>query len=141
VFRLGRAGAAVMAALFAALTSTPAQATVPVPVLGTPGAFYRGSGVPHPELVDAAGVMSSVIDHITWSRWGGPTSAGTGWKYQHRLGGGYYRREVHVQLRAENLGRCRPRGRLTYRLLRVRVQIRPDGPYAAWSDYGGTTLC
>lgn len=111
------------------------------PVLGARHVFVRGSGVAHPRLIDVAGIEGSVVDRISWRYWGHATAFGRGKKYQYKPGGGYYKRQVHVQLRAIDLGRCTPGGRLTYRRLRARVQHKPGGRFGTWFNFGGNNLC
>jgi hypothetical protein len=46
------------------------------------------------------------VDQIRWRRWGGPTATGHGLTALAKPDGGFYRKKVRIELRADRLGRC-----------------------------------
>jgi hypothetical protein len=140
-----------IAALYALLVccATTAQATAsqsagasgPV-VLGAPAFAPNGTGwgKAHPSEIFNGGDPSGLVTDIHWRTWGGPTAIGFGRNAIFKPGGGYYRKQVRIKLRAESLGNCG--GRRAYTRLSVRVPARPGGPLRPWRSWAGAgTIC
>ena len=110
------------------------QAPAGQPVLGIKEVYPggKGWGTKAPAIVYNGGVPSGLIDHIRWRNWGAPVAYGSGITSIYKPNGGYYPQQVPAELRAEDLGRCRPGGPLTYRRLYVRNPLKPGGPVDQW---------
>jgi hypothetical protein len=96
-----------------------------------------GWGDAHPDRLDVGGDPALVITRIRWHGWGTPHARGVGrgpaFNY---LGGSAYRRQVRVELRADELGRCAASGPRAYRNLRLRMPRRPGAPMGQWFILG-----
>jgi hypothetical protein len=134
-------GAIAIAVGAIAAAGTPSQ-----PVLGStsfsavPDAIGWGSY--RPIEIFNGGDPSGMIRSIVWTDWGEQQSYGYGLGNVFRpLGRGYFK-PLRVELRASDLGRCRPGGPLTYRHLDVREPTRPGSSFAAWFVWSDAkTLC
>jgi hypothetical protein len=109
-------------------------------VLGESG-FVRGApgwGDAHPRSITVGGDPALVINDIRWSGWGRPQASGVGRAAAFTYhGGSTYRRQVRVELRAYQLGRCAPSGPRAYQNLRLRMPRRPGAPMGQWFVLGG----
>lgn len=99
-----------------------------VPVLGAKDFSFDGEGygAAHPRTVFNGGDPAGLIKHIQWRRWGAACSIGWGRAYAYRPHGGYYKRTVTIEVRAQNLGHCSP-GTPAYKHLFIRKARRPGG--------------
>jgi hypothetical protein len=130
-------GALLFSLLLLAIGAAPAAAQEPV--LGAAdlyGEFGSGWGTAQPEFLDNGGTPSGRMFDITWELWGGTTARGRGKSPQYRPGGGYYRRQVDIELRATRLGECAD-GTQAYTRLLYRKRKKPGG---AWEDWFPWTL-
>ena len=124
-----------------AKTAAPGAGAV---VLGQFG-FVRGAvgwGDAHPVQLNIGGDPALVIHKIRWRGWGSPHARGVGRASAFNgHGGSSYLRQVRVELRAYELGRC-GRSR-AYRNLRLRMPKKPGAPMGQWFVLGGgaTGLC
>ena len=106
------------------------------------GSRGAGWGKPHPSEIFNGGDPSGLVTNIRWSNWGGRTAKGRGLTSIFRPNGGYYKKLVRIQLRADDKGRCTAHGPMAYRRLSVREPSRPGGPLGAWQSWSGSkTLC
>jgi hypothetical protein len=109
-------------------------------VLGQSG-FVRGApgwGDPHPRSITVGGDPALVVNDIRWDGWGTPHASGVGRAAAFTYhGGSTYRRQVRVELRAYQLGRCAPSGPRAYQNLRLRMPRRPGAPMGQWFVLGG----
>jgi hypothetical protein len=98
-----------------------------LPVLGYQHFEYggRGYGAARPRVIFNGGDPAGLVNHIRWHGWGSTTAYGSGQTYAFKPRGGYYRSEVHMRLRASDLGICR--GKWAYRRLYYRLQTKPNG--------------
>lgn len=90
------------------------------------------------------GAPSGMVSDIRWTRWGADRSHGWGKIAVYKPSGGYYSKRVRIELRALDLGHCRPGSRLAYKSLRYRMPNRPGGPVGTWrywSSYNGRHIC
>jgi hypothetical protein len=113
----------------------PSKVASTSPVMGVKHTFgpdSTGWGQVRPAHLFNGGDPSGDISKIHWSSWGGKVAAGLGKNAIFKPGGGYYPKPVKIQLRASDLGRCTPGGRLTYRRLHTREPSKPGGPYGKW---------
>ena len=117
--------------------SRPSARTV---VLGQYG-FVTGAvgwGDAHPVQLDVGGDPALVIHKIRWRGWGRPHARGVGRASAFNgHGGSSYQRQVRVELRASELGRCAAAGPRAYRNLRLRMPRRPGAPMGQWFILGG----
>jgi hypothetical protein len=114
-----------------------------LPLLGS-RVFYaphaKGFGTAHPSTISNGGDPSGIVTKIVWKGWGGQTAIGYGLNSIFKPNGGYYSRQVRIELRAQHLGRCA--GQLVYRQLDVRLPARPGGPLGKWFLWSGAkNLC
>jgi hypothetical protein len=95
-----------------------------------------GWGDAHPVQLNVGGDPALVIHKIRWRGWGSPHARGVGRASAFNLhGGSSYRRQVRVELRAYELGRCGTSR--AYRNLRLRMPKRPGAPMGQWFVLGG----
>ena len=101
--------------------------------------FVRGAvgwGDAHPVQIDVGGDPALVIHKIRWRGWGSPHARGVGRASAFNLhGGSSYPRQVRVELRAYELGRCG--SSRAYRNLRLRMPKKPGAPMGQWFVLGG----
>jgi hypothetical protein len=109
-------------------------------VLGQDG-FVRGApgwGDPRPGQLDVGGDPALVIHDIRWRGWGGAHATGVGRTAAFTYhGGSTYSKQVRVELRAYELGRCAAAGPRAYNNLRLRMPRRPGAPMGQWFVLGG----
>jgi hypothetical protein len=130
---------ALVLTVIACAALAPPAAGQEEPVLGAADLydeFGSGWGTAHPEFLDNGGVPSGRMSGIAWTGWGDATAFGRGKSPQYRPGGGYYRRQVDIQLRATRLGEC-VEGVPAYTRLVFRKRRKPGG---AWEDWFPWTL-
>jgi hypothetical protein len=117
-----------------------AYAHARLPTLGS--ARYPGAGFPSPfpgfgtvapKLVSANGDPNSTVRGISWSGWGKGEAKGLGVSNELAPRGGYLPGLFPVQLRASDLGRCRPSGPLVYRHLWRRDRIEDGRVWSSWT--------
>jgi hypothetical protein len=118
-----------------ARTATPRAGAV---VLGQYG-FVTGAvgwGDPHPVQLNVGGDPALVIHKIRWRGWGSPHARGVGRASAFNgHGGSSYLKQVRVELRAYELGRCG--SSRAYRNLRLRMPKKPGAPMGQWFVLGG----
>jgi hypothetical protein len=118
----------------------PARPAANAVVLGQSG-FVTGApgwGSAHPRSITVGGDPALVINDIRWRGWGGPHARGVGRAAAFTgHGGSAYQRQVRVELRAYELGRCRAAGPRAYRNLRLPMPPRPGAPMGQWFILGG----
>jgi hypothetical protein len=125
-------------------TPPPKQTARPGVVLGQYG-FVTGAvgwGDAHPVQLNVGGDPALVIHKIRWRGWGSPHARGVGRASAFNgHGGSSYQRQVRVELRAYELGRCG--STRAYRNLRLRMPKKPGAPMGQWFVLGGgaTGLC
>lgn len=110
-----------------------------VPVLGAKSymlPFGEGWGTVAPSYLFNGGSPSGSTRNIVWRSWGSSRSRGTG-ESPYNLPQGGYSGYVAVRLRAQDLGSCRPGGKLAYRVLWAREEQWPGGPMSAWYHWAG----
>lgn len=116
-------------------SSTPPVLLGPTTIVGGP--YEEGWGDVAPAVVSNGGAAASgTISDIHWSSWGGKIARGRGLNPTYTPHGGYYREPVIAELRASDVRRCVPGGRLVYTRFSVTEQIRPGGPMGklfAWA--------
>jgi hypothetical protein len=109
-------------------------------VLGQRG-FVTGApgwGDAHPRSITVGGDPALVVNDIRWDGWGSPHARGVGRAAAFTYhGGSTYRKQVRVELRAYQLGRCAPSGPRAYQNLRLRMPKRPGAPMGQWFELGG----
>ena len=135
-------GLALLAAALAfAIAAAPGASGAGGVVLGSRAfALPDGSGwgTARPSKIFNGGDPSGLVSDIHWRSWGGPSASGSGLTSIFKPAGGYYRRLVRVQLRAQAIGRCSSRGPRAYTLLQFRVPSRPGGRLGAWTPWAGS---
>ena len=109
-------------------------------VLGQSG-FVTGApgwGDPHPRSITVGGDPALVVNDIRWAGWGSPHARGVGRAAAFNYhGGSTYSKQVRVELRAYQLGRCAASGPRAYQNLRLRMPKRPGAPIGQWFVLGG----
>jgi len=120
-------------------------ATASTVVLGSAafaGHGAEGWGTSRPHRIFNGGDPSGLVREIQWTGWGGRSAIGFGLHAIFKPHGGYYPEPVLIELRASDLGRCKPGGPPTYRQLSFRVPERPEGSLGPWTLWSGAkTLC
>ena len=120
--------------------TAPPHTGSPAVVLGQYG-FVRGAvgwGDARPVQINVGGDPALVIHKIHWRGWGSPHAQGVGRASAFNLhGGSSYPRQVRVELRAYELGRCGKSGPRVYRNLRLRMPKKPGAPMGQWFILGG----
>ena len=105
------------------------------------GPYGAGWGEVAPAVISNGGAAASgTISQIHWTSWGGETATGKGLNPEYTPHGGYYRTPLVVELRASDVRRCVPNGRLVYTRLTEREQVRPGGAMGEWRTWVGD-LC
>ncbi len=144
---------AVLGAAGCAEASTGAAPEQGAPTLGTVTYARRqdenlgpGFGTVAPRQVSANGDPGSVIYEVHWTAWGHPQAIGRGESYAPGVHGGWSSRFEASYMRARDLGRCSPRGRIVYRRLLVldtrhepRPPNAPEWPWVEWPH--GQPMC
>jgi hypothetical protein len=101
-----------------------------------------GWGTAKPAKIFNGGDPSGLVTQIHWTHWGSKASIGHGRNAIFKPRGGYYRRLVHIELRAYDIGRCSSNGPRAYTRLSVREPSRPGGPIGKWVSWSGSkTVC
>ena len=107
-------------------------------VYGAPNG--EGWGSMEPATIFNGGDPSGLISEVHWSSWGGPVALGRGRNSIFKPHGGYYRRQVVIQLKATRIGHCE--GHRAYLKLLVREPRKPGGALGPWLSWSGPrTLC
>jgi hypothetical protein len=136
---------ACVAAALMATTAFAASSDASKVVIGAKafaGPQGEGWGTSRPGTLFNGGDPSGMISKIHWSSWGGKTASGVGLNSIFKPHGGYYNKQVHIQLRATDLGRCTAKGPLAYRKLMAREPSKPGGKDGKWFSWSGKgTLC
>ena len=102
----------------------------------------EGWGTSRPARIFNGGDPSGLVTHIRWTHWGAGSATGFGLNAIFKPHGGYYGQLARIELRAHNLGRCRPGGPPAYTQLSVRVPSRPGGPLGPWMLWSGArSIC
>lgn len=144
------AALAVLVVAGIADASTSAAPQESVPTLGTVTHAKRdnlgvGFGAVAPRQVNANGDPGSVIYHIHWAGWGQAQAIGRGQSYTPGAHGGWTSKFEVSDLRATDLGRCNPRGRVVYRrlwVLETHEQRPPDAAEWPWVEWpSGQPMC
>jgi hypothetical protein len=100
----------------------------------------EGWGSMEPGTIFNGGDPSGLISEVHWSSWGGAFALGRGRNSIFKPHGGYYRRQVVIQVKATRIGRCE--GHPAYLRLLVREPRKPGGPVGPWVSWSGPkTLC
>jgi hypothetical protein len=123
---------AIAAASGATVSHSPTLGSKSYPPPGY-GGRWPGFGSVAPKLVDAEGDPNSVVHGVHWTHWGRTVALGVGKSAEFAPHGGYLPGYYPVQLRAEDLGRCRRGGPIVYRHLARRDQLGPGKGWSAWS--------
>src|SRR5262249_9335715 len=125
----------------AAKPAVPARPQQPRQVVLGQSGFVTGApgwGDAHPRSITVGGDPALVVNDIRWDGWGSPHARGVGRAAAFNyLGGSTYRKQVRVELRAYQLGRCDASGPRAYRDLRLRMPRRPGAPMGQWFELGG----
>jgi hypothetical protein len=132
---------AVVAILALGAFSTPALAAANV-VLGAAAFAPNGTGwgTAEPEEIFNGGDPSGLVTEIHWRGWGGQSATGWGRTSIFKPHGGYYRKQVRLELRASGLGHCG--AQQAYTQLSVRGPSRPGGPLGPWGRWSDSpTIC
>jgi hypothetical protein len=121
-----------------------AGATQQLPTLGsahyakTLGGSSPGFGTVAPKTVNANGDPGSVVYDLSWAGWGRSQSVGNGKTYAPGAHGGWTATLIPTELRATDLGRCKPGGPMAYRKLWLRAKGVPGvhgwTPWTQWPD-------
>ncbi|MGO8905157.1 MAG: hypothetical protein ACLQMH_05970 [Solirubrobacteraceae bacterium] len=121
-----------------------ADATQRLPTLGSAayakiiGGPSSGFGTVAPKVVNANGDPGSVVYDLRWTGWGRAQTVGNGKSYAPGANGGWSGTLVPTELRATDLGRCRPGGPVVYRHLWFRARGEPGvhgwTPWSQWPD-------
>jgi hypothetical protein len=99
-----------------------------------------GWGEERPREIFNGGDPSGLISKVHWSSWGGAVARGHGRNSIFKPHGGYYPRQVVIQLKAKRIGSCE--GRRAYLRLLGREPRRPGGPLGPWRSWSGPkTIC
>ncbi len=108
-----------------------------VPVLGS-GEAALGWGTAHPLGVSTGGTGTVVC--INWKYWGAPISYGQGWgEVSAELSGARLTRWVaRIELRASDLGHCKPDGHLAYTRLYLKQPSAPGRNFGPWTRWAGS---
>jgi hypothetical protein len=125
----------------AARPQVPARPQQPRQVVLGQSGFVRGApgwGDAHPRSITVGGDPALVVNDIRWNGWGSAHAQGVGRAAAFTYhGGSTYRKQVRVELRAYQLGRCAPAGPRAYLNLRLRMPRRPGAPMGQWFVLGG----
>jgi hypothetical protein len=121
-----------------------AGATQQLPTLGsahfakTIGGPSPGFGTVAPKVLNANGDPGSVVYDLHWAGWGHAQAVGNGGSYAPAAHGGWTTTLVPTELRATDLGRCRPGGPFVYRQLWLRAKAEPGAhgwtPWSQWPN-------
>jgi hypothetical protein len=143
VLALIAAGLAATSALAASAAPMPTLGASTSPVLGAKdfaGPDGEGWGTARPATIFNGGDPSGLVSDIHWRSWGGAQAIGWGKNSIFKPGGGYYRKQVAIELKAAALGQCGSRRAYTH--LAFRVPKRPGGRLGPWRSWSGaTTIC
>ena len=139
--KLPKSSAYLLAVLVIALAASPALAGATV-VLGAKAFAPNGSGwgTAEPEEILNGGDPSGLVTDIRSRSCGGSVAIGFGRTSIFKPHGGYYRRQVRLELKAHSLGRCG--SQRAYTQLSVRGPKRPGGPLGPWGSWtDAATIC
>jgi hypothetical protein len=133
---------ALLSLLLLSVAAQAAQARRVLPTLGSttypghgfPGRF-PGFGTVAPRVVSANGDANSRVSSVRWVGWGNGEARGAGESYEFAPQGGYLPGLFPVQLRATDLGRCRPNGPVVYRHLWRRDRINGGVAWSPWTAW------
>jgi hypothetical protein len=105
------------------------------------GPYGAGWGEVAPAVISNGGASASgTVSKIHWTTWGGKVAVGRGLHPAYTPRGGYYPKPLTMEVRASEIRRCTPGGRLVYTRFTVREQVRPDGPMGKWSAWA-SNMC
>lgn len=138
---LRKSNACLLAVLAIALAVAPALASAAV-VLGARAFAPNGTGwgTAEPKKIFNGGDPSGLVTDIHWRSWGGASAVGFGRTSIFKPHGGYYRRQVRLELKAHGLGHCG--NQRAYTQLAVRGPLRPGGPLGHWGSWtDSATIC
>jgi hypothetical protein len=135
----------VLAAIVLSLTGASAAAAGAarqLPTMGsahyakTIGGSSPGFGTVAPKTVNANGDPGSVVYDLRWAGWGRTETVGNGKTYAPGAHGGWTGTLVPTELRATDLGRCRPGDPVVYRHLWIRAKQGPGARgWTAWTQW------
>ena len=105
------------------------------------GPYGAGWGEVAPAVISNGGAAASgTVSQIHWTTWGGKLAVGQGLHPEYTPHGGYYPKPLTMEVRASEIRRCQPGGRLVYTRFTVREQVRPGGPMGKWSAWA-SNMC
>lgn len=121
----------------APMWSGACQSSTPPLLLGPAnqfaGPYGEGWGEVAPAVISNGGAAASgTVSQIHWTSWGEKTATGQGLHPEYTPHGGYYPKPLVMELRASDVRRCTPGGRLVYTRFTVREQVQPGGPMGKW---------
>ncbi len=106
------------------------------------GPYGEGWGEVAPAVISNGGASASgTVSDIHWTSWGGEVALGRGLHPDFSPKGGYFPKPLVMELRASDVRRCTPGGRLVYTRFTVREQVRPGGQLGKWSAWDSPSLC
>ena len=106
------------------------------------GPYADGWGEVAPAIISNGGAAASgTISEIHWISWGGRVAVGRGLHPEYTPNGGYYAKPLVMEVRASDVRRCKPGGRLVYTRFSFREQVKPGGPMARrWAEWA-SNMC
>ena len=97
----------------------------------------KGFGIAAPSTIFKGGDPSGLITHITWQHWGKTTAIGWGRTYIFKPSGGFYSKQVPVELRASTVSWDAADHAQAYMLLDAKEPSRPGGALGSWFEWSG----
>jgi len=132
----------VIGAMFAAAGSSAETGRVVLGSASFAAPDGEGWGTARPAKIFNGGDPSGLVSHLRWVSWGGKTAIGHGLNAIFKPHGGYYGELAHIELRAQDLGKCSSTGPRAYTQLWFRDPSRPGGPLGPWTLWSeAKTIC